>query len=636
MAPKVPSRRKTLSVVNENSRVPLGGGTPDRSKKTSRSTKSRGRMSMAPRMAGGENNPRGSDFSPSRRDRRKSIIPPPTTAKTDPRPLTDKAYMNASIRTVLQFLNSNGYEYPVSHKVLTRPSGKDFSQVVTFLLRKVDHTFMDGTLKFEDEVSMAFKFLGYPFPISKTALVAAGAPHTWPTLLGALTWLVELLQCEEADVPEAKGEEGEAAAFSSLDELAIKSDKEFFLYLADAYNAFLVGDDKKQEILELELIDFFEGDNQVILGEVERLTDVNAGIVETVEDLMKRSEDLPSMEKKREALAVDLEKFHSLVAQMENHKATCNQNVEERTAEFKRHDEELEQVTSRVDILKEKLKTQTFSVDDVRKMQNQKERIMDSIERVSNSKQAYNKAKWEREMEFSNLLEQLEALVIKYNSEGKELALIPESAKNAQGKRFLIEIDKANAHEVDQSKFLGGVDVQNAAKKSISELKTKYVEQTAEVKREFLELQDKLESSKKLSKELLDGIDIFTGKQAKHEEGLNREIEDQESILKIRLKEVESVETMVSAMRDPVSLEEAITKNQRKCAELEVLRLQYQQDSILRKRAVHDEIENAIRLCHDHTEYQQKKVLELDSFIQDSKNNLDHVVDPNFRGSSNE
>jgi SMC interacting uncharacterized protein involved in chromosome segregation len=141
-------------------------------------------------------------------------------------------------------------------------------------------------------------------------------------------------------------------------------------------------------------------------------------------------------------------------------------------------------------------------------MQNQKERIMDSIERVSNSKQAYNKAKWEREMEFSNLLEQLEALVMKYNSEAKELALIPESAKNAQGKKFMIEINKANAHEVDQSKFLGGVDIQYAAKKSISELKTKYVEQTAELKREFVELQDKYESSKKLSKELLDGIDV--------------------------------------------------------------------------------------------------------------------------------
>jgi SMC interacting uncharacterized protein involved in chromosome segregation len=42
-----------------------------------------------------------------------------------------------------------------------------------------------------------FKKLKYPFQISKTALVAVGSPHTWPTLLGALVWLAELLAYRE-------------------------------------------------------------------------------------------------------------------------------------------------------------------------------------------------------------------------------------------------------------------------------------------------------------------------------------------------------------------------------------------------------------------------------------------------------
>ena len=50
--------------------------------------------------------------------------------------------------------------------------------------------------KIEDEIALGFKSLGYPFNISKTALVAAGSSHTWPTLLLALTWLIELLESD--------------------------------------------------------------------------------------------------------------------------------------------------------------------------------------------------------------------------------------------------------------------------------------------------------------------------------------------------------------------------------------------------------------------------------------------------------
>ncbi len=33
--------------------------------------------------------------------------------------------------------------------------------------------------------------------VSKSALFAVGAPHTWPGLLAALAWLVEMLNYEE-------------------------------------------------------------------------------------------------------------------------------------------------------------------------------------------------------------------------------------------------------------------------------------------------------------------------------------------------------------------------------------------------------------------------------------------------------
>lgn len=45
---------------------------------------------------------------------------------------------------------------------------------------------------------MVLKHLGYPYSITKTTITTAGAPHTWPTFLGALSWLRELLEYAEA------------------------------------------------------------------------------------------------------------------------------------------------------------------------------------------------------------------------------------------------------------------------------------------------------------------------------------------------------------------------------------------------------------------------------------------------------
>ena len=70
------------------------------------------------------------------------------------------------------------------------------NQIVTFLLRRIDPTFNDGTQKFDDEISLASKTLRYPYPILKTTLVAAGSPYACPTLLAA-SWLIELLAFEE-------------------------------------------------------------------------------------------------------------------------------------------------------------------------------------------------------------------------------------------------------------------------------------------------------------------------------------------------------------------------------------------------------------------------------------------------------
>ena len=297
MAP--PPRRTSLGPVNVNRRQSIGGSqTPNKTAKRP----PKGRMSMLPRV-GRESlippSPAASVSSSARRmsvggDRRQSLVPPPSSThlmKNDPRPVADKAYQNQCIKELLQYLTKNGYAYPVSHKSLARPSGKDFSNIVGFMLRKLDPSFQDGTMKFEDEVAMNFKAMGYPYPISKTALVAAGSPHTWPALLAALTWLMEHLKCEEADESATNQEHDDTdKPFETMEELERKTDKAFFKFLSDNYSAFLDGNQALTEELEERFVDSFEHDNMVIEQEIERVTELNGLIAEKMNDLGEQSQ----------------------------------------------------------------------------------------------------------------------------------------------------------------------------------------------------------------------------------------------------------------------------------------------------------------------------------------------------------
>jgi kinetochore protein NDC80 len=210
--------------------------------------------------------------------------------KTDPRPIQDKNYQNQCIKQLLQFLSKSGYEYPISPKSLARPSAKDFSNIVGFMLRKLDPSFQDGTMKFEDEVAMNFKAMGYPYPISKTALVAAGSPHTWPALLAALTWLMEHLKCMEADLKATEQTDDAETQFESMEELDRKSEKMFFQFLGGAYTAFLRGDQAMSDQLQERLVEAFDRDNGVIEREIERMSELNAAIDEKMNQLSQHSQ----------------------------------------------------------------------------------------------------------------------------------------------------------------------------------------------------------------------------------------------------------------------------------------------------------------------------------------------------------
>lgn len=217
------SRRETLGNLSPNGRA---GG-------------------MAGRLLPGKEGPGGAAAGPARQmkpgrpslapgamldPRRSSAYAKGSGVKQDPRPLGDKNFLNACIRTVITYLSTHGYPFAVSPKVLTSPTGKDFTQIAQFLFQRFDPT-LKAFGKVEDEVPLFFKRLNYPFQISKSALFAVGSPHSWPSVLAALTWLVELLNYEE----KAEAAAADPAGPGALDSERSRSERAFYDYVSGSY-----------------------------------------------------------------------------------------------------------------------------------------------------------------------------------------------------------------------------------------------------------------------------------------------------------------------------------------------------------------------------------------------------------------
>jgi hypothetical protein len=80
--------------------------------------------------------------------------------RKDPRNIRDIKYQHDCIRSLIRFLADNGYDRPVSPKILSAPSVKDFTQIFHFLYHQLDPAYVFGT-KYEEEIPLLIRNLGY-------------------------------------------------------------------------------------------------------------------------------------------------------------------------------------------------------------------------------------------------------------------------------------------------------------------------------------------------------------------------------------------------------------------------------------------------------------------------------------------
>ena len=354
------------------------------------------------------------------------------SARADPRNITDKRFIHASIRSLIDYLTVHNYDNSISPKILTHPSTKDFNNIVQFLFRQIDPNFA-YTGKYEDEVISMFKCLRYPFNISKTSLNAVGSPHSWPQLLASVMWIIELLAYDEEAT-------NGAAADQDNDDPTV-SDKSFLSYLHSAYRCFMEGDDDLYAQLEEEFVGMFESRNNEAADEMKVYDVKNESLSREIEDLSERMAYLPELQEKKKVYTKDLGKFQTLIQELQKYKKELDGKITSRKSDLDRTTTTLATVEREVEELKQRVASQELSPEDVRRLSEEREHIESALSSAQESRGELEQKVHEAEKLLRSKVLDLEDVMRSYRSMGEDLQLIPESARNSQGKNLNLDID---------------------------------------------------------------------------------------------------------------------------------------------------------------------------------------------------
>lgn len=311
-----------------------------------------------------------------------------------------------------------------------------------------------------------------------------------------------------------------------------------------------------------------------------------------------------------------------MVRQMDEHKVALEQKVEERTAELRATEDELEVMTEKVNTIKACIQSQDLSVEDVRKMQAESERVSDALEKISALNEKNKEALWVSETELNRLFELLEIAVESYNIKLGDLILLLDSAG-----QFKMSLNKERAAASDQSQLLG-VSLRTDVRPFMVDFKIETTEETAVIRRELQDDLDQLEASEEALTEAMDSLQIVEDRKAKCEENMERERDQAEAVLAVRMREVGAIESKIVSLRDPVALEEQIARYQRQCIQLEALQLKHQEENISQKKAVHNEINFALRAIEEHNNYVRERFESMKQYAIDQRTTLRSVTRP--------
>lgn len=472
----------------------------------------------------------------------------------DPRPIREKSYQLDVIKNLIDFLVKSGYPHPISQKILTAPSAKDFQNIFKFLYAQLDPGYDFGK-KFEDEVPIVMKGLRYPFAgdISKSQLYACGSMHAWPGLLAMLGWMVDLINC--CDVLHAQYE-AESMAMSDVElpsagagnTAGNGSEKMFFDYLCKSYKLFLAGSDNFDPLIS-ELGASFERRNEATYQEVDHLSRLVAEQDAEYQSLITEEPPLARAQREHAVYKGDIEKFQKFISHLGVKRVKFEEAIKNTINEIECCEKELEEFEMIRASLQAQVEAQDVLPEDIDRMNADKEQLVKTLESLATSKEEANKVFWERELLVQKKLDAVEKLVQEYNYCGEQLAIIPQEAVNAKGMSLELTF---NPHSTRADQLVN-IDIRTQIHPSLNSLREECHAIIHQAQDQLLSLQEALD---KLNESCNDKIEELRSNERRIERIVQAYLEDKETFAgenKRTDEEAEQLEQTIQKLRSDIS-----------------------------------------------------------------------------------
>jgi len=569
-------------------------------------------------LASQNNNGRRSSLVPP--PRKSSLVPQRTSSistanvgrTTDPRNITDKQFLSNSIRTLVEYLTEHNYDHPISPKILTKPTNKDYYNIVLFLFRQIDPNYT-CVGKLEDEIVAMFRFLGYPFPIAKSNISAVGSPHAWPSMLASIMWLIELLTYNSCVIQSEQqalhmtshGISAEETSDTPSGNALNSTDKHFYNYLHKAYEVYMLGDrDELYQQIEEQYVASFENQNVLLRDQIESNEQKIILLTNDIDIVKQRSAYLPEIDKKRKDMQQEMHKINHLVEDKTKHMFDLQANKQDKLDEYDKLHVQMTLVSKEISILKHRIAHQEISPDDVANMMQEKERLEEAHKIASEHRQSLQKRIWELEMTLRDKVQLLEDTVRAYHTIGEDLKMVPASARNARGEDLSIEIDTRAKRREGLLKT--AVKIQVVPK--LQEVREELKQMSLQLRSESIDEKETLDELKTSKIQLTDLSNTLETKLKRVDLVYNREKENYDSINDVQSKELDAMETRLLQLRDTTIDEAKITSFTRLMTELVALKNSRNVEYETQKNTMIQNIMEAVALCANLRENVQQKV----------------------------
>ncbi|EWC46227.1 hypothetical protein DRE_04605 [Drechslerella stenobrocha 248] len=356
----------------------------------------------------------------------------------DPRPLRDPAFRGKMAQDVQDFLIQYNFEMETKHtlgpKALLSPMQKDFVMIFQWLYHRIDPSYKFSMRGLETEAIPLLKAVKYPYlgNITKAQLGAVGGANNWPTYLGLLHWMVQLIQAvENFD----DGQYDDAIEQQNLD---IGTAKVGYRYLSQCYMRWLNDEDDFTPFKEDMIQEFEErsAQDQEILVGLQADYDELVKAISELEDESGKS-PLDKLKSEGETLRNDQEKFRKYT----EHQREKTAHFQTINTALREEGEAARAEIARLEVEKTELQTtvdrQGLSTGDIDRMNTEREKLTKGLETVEAKLEEALAVAANKEAEALKKLELLEHAVKRYNELGYKIGA---TSTGIDGQTYEIDI----------------------------------------------------------------------------------------------------------------------------------------------------------------------------------------------------